>query len=317
MTLKYTKITTWQESEKELKDIRKKVFVEEQNVPEDLEWDEYDAQATHFLVRDMDGLCYGVARLIHDGKHKAKVGRFAVPQEFRGQGIAGSLLKFVIGYARSQGIIEVNLSAQCYIQSLYMQEGFEPVGEPYDEAGIPHIRMRLVLGTLKPETQNKLSEDETVCRVNSQEEYLKHLCALLRQAKHSVQILTYDLEKGTLDIPDVLDAISNLARKGRGTSIQVVLGDPRPAVTYSNQFLTLARRLTTSIDIKTLNAELSFPDQVFVLIDDHGVALRHSHDKWEGFCCYSDPGTVKRLKDEFQRLLNHSHVSQELRQFSL
>ncbi len=315
--LKYTKITTWQESQAELQAIRHKVFVEEQNVPEELEWDDYDAQAVHFLVKDMDGLCYGVARLIHDGQYKAKIGRFAVPNEFRGQGIAGSLLKFVVGYARSQGIVEINLSAQTYIQGLYQREGFEVVGEEYEEADIPHIHMRLTLGKMKEEIQYKLTQDETVYRVNSQEEYLKHLCDLLKQATHSVYILSYDLEKGTLDTPDVLDALSALARKSRATSIHIVLADSKPAVTYSNQLLALARRLTSSFDIKTLNTEIAFPDQVFVLVDDAGIALRHSHTKWEGFCCYSDAGTAKRLKEEFQRLLSHSHVSQELRQFSI
>jgi len=316
-TLKYTKITTWQESEAELKAIRHKVFIEEQNVPENMEWDELDAQAVHFLVKDKNGHCYGVARLIYDCQHKANIGRFAVPGEYRGQGIARSLLKFVIGYAHSQGIVEINLSAQTYIQKLYQREGFETVGEEYEEAGIPHIHMRLTLSTLKEEIQHKLTQDKTVYRIHSQEEYLKHLCALLRQATHSVDILSYDLEKGTLDAPDVLDALSALARKSRATTIRVILADARPAVTYSNHLLTLARRLTSSIDIKTINPERAFPDQVFVLVDDAGIALRHNHDLWEGFCCYSDPGTVKHLKDEFQRQLAHSQVSQELRQFSI
>ncbi|ABC29152.1 Histone acetyltransferase HPA2/related acetyltransferase [Hahella chejuensis KCTC 2396] len=316
-TLKYTRITTWLENESELRAIRQQVFVEEQGVPPELEWDNKDENAVHFLVKDVEDRNLAVARLVRLSPEKAKFGRLAVLPEFRRQGIARSLLKFVIGYARSEGFNHLTLSANIDATSLYANEGFQALGSPHEEAGSLHQRMELTLGTAKVEAATALGQDERVYRIHAEPDYLEHLKSLTSQAKQSALILTWDLEKNVLDNPDVLDALSRLARSGRATQIKILLGAPKTPVAQSNQLLALARRLTSNIEIKMLNPELSFPEQVYVLIDDDGVLLRHHYEKWEGFCCYQDPGTVKRLKDEFMRLLQHSQVSQELRQFSL
>jgi predicted GNAT family N-acyltransferase len=319
MTLKYTRITSWQESEKELRDIRHEVFVIGQNCPPEEEFDDLDASAVHFLVKDADNKVYASARLIrdHHSARKARIGRFAVYPQYRGQGIGRKLVKYVISFARSQGILDLELSAQTYIQELYASFGFESIGEVYDEVGIPHIRMAKVLGHSKPESTGKLGEDSQVHRFNDHAGYLGHLIALLRQAQHRVLILSKDLESKTLDHPQVLEALSGLARKSRSTFVRILIHDPKAAVAESNQLLVLSRRLTTSIEIKMLNPEIDFPEQVYVLTDEQGLVLRHSYESWEGFCCYSDSGTVKRLTEEFQRLMAFAEISQELRNFSI
>ncbi len=319
MTLKYTDITTWQESEADLRAIRHQVFVIEQSCPPEEEWDAFDQEATHFLVKDAEGNVYATARLIIDRENpkQARIGRFAVYAQYRGQGLARQLVKYVIAYARSQGFLDLTLSAQTYIRKLYTEFGFEPVGEEYEEVGIPHIKMHIQLAQGKIKTPLQLVDDDTVHRFNSRTGYMDHLIPLLDQAKHSLLILTQDLEKGTLDHPKALDAISALARKSRSTFVKILLQDPKPAVESSNRLLKLVRRLTTSIEIKMLNPEVEFPAQVFVLVDDRGIILRHHHESWEGFCCYNDPGTVKRMADDFHQLMVHGQIAQELRQFSL
>lgn len=128
--------TTWAASQAELQSIRQRVFIDEQGVPESLEWDADDATALHFLAWQ-DAQAVGCARLLPDGQ----VGRMAVLPRWRGQGAGRALLDAVVAAARAQGHIELKLSAQTHAAGFYARAGWLVRGEVYEEAGIPHIAM--------------------------------------------------------------------------------------------------------------------------------------------------------------------------------
>jgi len=120
--------------------IRKTVFVEEQAVPLELELDEYDDVATHFLLRDGDAPL-ATARLL--SKHgRAKIGRVAVLKEARGRGLGLTLMRAVLEEARRQGFTEAVLDSQTYAIPFYERLDFVAEGEEFDDAGIPHFLMR-------------------------------------------------------------------------------------------------------------------------------------------------------------------------------
>ena len=121
-------------------DIRKTVFVEEQAVPLELEMDEYDETATHFLLRDGD-TPLATARLL-DKHGLAKIGRVAVLQEARGRGLGLLLMRAVLDEARRQGFTESVLDSQTYAIPFYERLGFVAEGAEFDDAGIPHYLMR-------------------------------------------------------------------------------------------------------------------------------------------------------------------------------
>lgn len=121
--------------------IREAVFVQEQNVPLALEMDEYDATATHFLLRDDAGTPLATARLL-DKNGAAKIGRVAVLKPFRGRGLGLVLMRAVLDDARRRGFAEVVLDSQTYAIPFYERLGFAAEGEEFDDAGIPHFRMR-------------------------------------------------------------------------------------------------------------------------------------------------------------------------------
>jgi predicted GNAT family N-acyltransferase len=124
--------------------IRKAVFVEEQHVPLALEMDDYDAAATHFLLRDTDGTPLATARLLNkDGA--AKIGRVAVIQKARGSGLGLSLMQAVLDTARRQGFTEAMLDSQTYALPFYERLGFVAEGEEFDDASLPHFHMRRLL----------------------------------------------------------------------------------------------------------------------------------------------------------------------------
>ncbi len=128
--------TSWQEHKDDLKKIRRHIFIEEQNVPEELEWDEYDDISTHFLATAKDKII-AVARLKPDGQ----IGRMAVLAEYRKQGIGSKLLRFVLRVAASKNIRQVYLHAQTAAIPFYEKHGFIMQGDIFYEANIPHRGM--------------------------------------------------------------------------------------------------------------------------------------------------------------------------------
>jgi predicted GNAT family N-acyltransferase len=124
--------------------VRRAVFVGEQSVPVELEMDDLDAEATHFLILDEAGEPIGTARLLsHDDS--AKIGRVAVLRNLRGQGHGRAIMEAVLAEARRRGFREALLSSQTYAIPFYERLGFIAHGPVYDEAGIPHRKMRLGL----------------------------------------------------------------------------------------------------------------------------------------------------------------------------
>jgi predicted GNAT family N-acyltransferase len=124
--------------------IRKTVFIEEQRVPEELELDEEDAHAIHALAQ-LNTQPIGTARLVNLGGGQAQIGRMAVLEQFRGHGIGQQILKQLILYAREKGISSLVLHSQVSAIPFYEKMGFIAQGPIYDEAGIPHRNMMLIL----------------------------------------------------------------------------------------------------------------------------------------------------------------------------
>ena len=120
--------------------IRYEVFVDEQNVPEELEIDGLDDKAKHVLTF-VDGLPIGTGRILSDGH----IGRVAVLKNYRGLGIGKSIMKELVKCAQDLSLKKVWLSSQWHAHSFYLDLGFVCVGEVYKEAGIEHIKMFRVL----------------------------------------------------------------------------------------------------------------------------------------------------------------------------
>ena len=132
---------SWAEAQAALRAIRKTVFVDEQRVPEALEWDGLDDACIQVLATAAGGEAIGTGRLLPDGH----IGRMAVLEPWRGKGVGAALLRELIAAAREQGHARAELSAQTHAIGFYRRFGFEVTGGEYLEAGIPHRAMRLEL----------------------------------------------------------------------------------------------------------------------------------------------------------------------------
>ena len=141
----------WSEARDAAYAIRYAVFVEEQGISAELEIDDYDPIAEHALAY-VDNQCVATARIYLDEQDpsKAKIGRMAVLREFRGQGIGTALLGESIRAGMMQGASIFELHAQQSAVPFYAKLQFKPDGAIFNEVGIPHQRMRLVLGAPEP-----------------------------------------------------------------------------------------------------------------------------------------------------------------------
>ena len=129
-------ICDYQDNKNDICKVRFEVFVDEQNVPEELEIDGLDGEAKHVLAF-VDGVPIGTGRILSDGH----IGRVAVLKKYRGQGSGKLIMKELIKSAQGMNLEKVWLSSQWHAHSFYLDLGFVCVGEIYKEAGIDHIKM--------------------------------------------------------------------------------------------------------------------------------------------------------------------------------
>ncbi|MFP4228040.1 MAG: GNAT family N-acetyltransferase [Salinivenus sp.] len=123
--------------------IRKRVFIDEQDCPPDEEWDGHDATSRHVLGR-VDGTAVATARwrtVSHNEEIVAKLERFAVLPDARGQGYGSRLVEYVLADARRAGFETFLVHAQAHLEGWYAEHGFESTGRMFEEVGIPHVEM--------------------------------------------------------------------------------------------------------------------------------------------------------------------------------
>ncbi|GAA3043892.1 GNAT family N-acetyltransferase [Kitasatospora albolonga] len=136
-----------------VREVRHEVFVVEQGVPVELEYDEHDATSVHVLAVGEDGTALGTGRLIHGAvalgmtgrQGRVLLGRLAVRKEARGTGLGAELVRALEAAGREQGGTELELHAQVQALGFYERLGYVAEGPVYQDAGIPHRTMTRVL----------------------------------------------------------------------------------------------------------------------------------------------------------------------------
>ncbi|WP_166362974.1 GNAT family N-acetyltransferase [Pseudomonas akapageensis] len=130
------RVADWQKDNNEIRRIREAVFIAEQSVPPELEWDADDTDAVHFLAYEGD-FPIGTARLLPDGQ----IGRVSVLKDWRGLKVGDALMQAVITEAEQRNLKQQMLSAQVQATAFYERLGFKVQSEEFLEAGIPHVDM--------------------------------------------------------------------------------------------------------------------------------------------------------------------------------
>lgn len=317
---------SWQLAPASIKDIRQTVFIDEQQVPPELEWDATDEIADHYLMVLPDNTPIGVARVFSTLGEVAHIGRMAIVPALRGQGHGQHLLRYLMAEAGAESGTEpgeLRLSAQEHAVPFYQASGFHLCSDAYDDAGIPHFDMRcfapeLVLERLTDHPRPMISGEDANAWLFAQEHTLVGLMdSLVGQARQRIWLYDRLLDHDLYDRARLRELLSALARRHRLSEIRILIHDDKPLVKRRHRLVELMRRLPSHISIRLVNDALPFEDQPFLLADRDGVVYRHEFDKPEGFAKFADRGRVKLLAEAFQRMWDGGRTSMELRQLPL
>ena len=134
-------LVSWHDGEPLLRAVREAVFICEQCVPEELEWDEMDDGSRHALALSLNGDAIGCGRILPNGH----IGRMAVLSLWRSQKVGTAIMEILLDEARARGFKQVDVDAQVQALPFYHLFGFVEHGEEFMDAGMPHKKMTLVI----------------------------------------------------------------------------------------------------------------------------------------------------------------------------
>ncbi|SFR48552.1 Predicted N-acyltransferase, GNAT family [Marinobacter daqiaonensis] len=324
MTLRFRKYS-WQLAPKVIKDIRQAVFIDEQRVPPELEWDDTDEIADHFVAVTSDNTPVATARLFRTLDETGHIGRMAVLPEHRGQGIGEAMLRHLMAEAEGE-VEDLHLSAQEHAVPFYQRSGFHVCSGPYDDAGIPHFAMRclapeLVNNSFSAERPRRrpmiLGADDQSWLIDRDHQVSPLMDSLIGQARQRLWLYDRLLDHEIYDRERFRDLLSALARHHRNSEVRLLIHDDGPLVKRRHQVVELLRRLPSSITLRLVNDDYPAEGHPFLLVDREGVLVRHRFDRPDGFAGFADSGRVKLLADTFQRMWDTARPSLELRELPL
>ena len=268
----------------ELRAVRETVFVQEQQVPIEEEWDALDPLCRHVIARDPAGTPVGTGRLTPEHK----IGRMAVLAQWRGQGVGEAMLSALLAEARRLGWPVVSLNAQVTAERFYARQGFIPHGERFHEAGIEHQAMRRAL--------------QGATAVENAAGGIAATLAVVSQARRSLRLYSRELDPGLLDDAQVLDALRRFATGARGAEVQVLLQDAGAPQRTLAPLLTLAQRLPSVFAFREVREPVDKAyASAFVTNDLSGYYFRTLGHRFDGDIDLEGAGRARQLRDEFGR----------------
>jgi predicted GNAT family N-acyltransferase len=280
----------------ELRMVRETVFVQEQQVPIEEEWDALDPLCTHVIARDATGQPIGTGRLTPEHK----IGRMAVLRDWRGRGVGDAMLAALMVQAKAMGWPQVSLHAQVSAEAFYARHGFIPYGERFREAGIEHQSMHRAL--------------HGPTGVENAAGAIAALAGVTAQARRYLRIYSRELDPGLLDAAATIDALRHFATRTRGGEIHILLQDAGAPQRSLAPLLTLAQRLPSVFAFREVREPVDRAyASAFIANDMGGYYFRPLGHRFEGEADVDNPGRARQLRDDFDRVWERSRPCSEFR----
>ena len=303
------KVVSWAErSDREaLRNIRQRVFIQEQGVPSDQEWDDLDAKAIHFMA--MDGKRpVGCARLLEDGYF----GRMAVLAEHRGQHWGSRLLRAVGDYYQRElrgRILKASVQAQAY--NFYLTNGFTPEVEFFWDAGIPHLSMNKVLGRDSSPASHifEAGVDGEIYHLEN-EAAIEGLFQIGCQNEPRNLVLAINqLQHPMWSSHASLDSIKRYIRSSPRRKVQILLNAEYPGIN-DHPLIQLSHKMSSRIQVK-VHSGLKNNGALF---EPYGyLTATGAHVK----TCFNDRSMTARYKEQFEELWRSALPTREARRIHL
>lgn len=302
------RLADWKQDEDALRRVRTAVFVEEQSVPDEEEWDGLDPECMHAVAEAPSEGVVATGRLHPSGK----IGRMAVLPPWRGHGVGGAILRCLLRAASEQGLESVYLHAQVPVLGFYARFGFVAEGDEFDEANIPHRLMRMQLPGGLVRTPDSSAQAGTRRVLSGKADFTEAVADVAAVATRSLAIYTPDLEHGIYDSPRFLATIKRLVLSRSHARIRVLISDPGRVQHSVNRFLHVGRRLSTFIEFRRLPESVAQRDDAFLVADDSALVYRAKTDRWEGIGDKSEPRMARRYLEQFDQLWQLSENAYEI-----
>ena len=284
----------------ELRAVRETVFVHEQQVPLEEEWDALDPLCRHVIARDESGLPIGTGRLTPEHR----IGRMAVLAEWRGQGVGDALLAALMAEARKQGWPVVSLNAQVSAEAFYARQGFIPEGERFMEAGIEHQSMRRAL-TGSTAVENLAGA-------------IAATTAVVTQARRQLRIYSRELDPGLLDNATVLGALRRFSTRNSGGEARILLQDAAAPQHTLAPLLSLAQRLPSVFALREVREPVDKAyASAFIANDVGGYYFRTLGHRFDGETDLDSAGRARQLREEFGRFWERARLCTEFRSLGI
>lgn len=301
----------------DLRTVREQVFVGEQNIPSEIEFDEIDPHCQHAIARDALHRPIGTGRLTPEHK----IGRMAVLPEWRNRGVGKALLQALIDKAASLGWTEVDTFAQVSVTGFYEKFGFIRMGDVFTEAGIPHQAMHLKLHTPLTSAHPALSLRRlTVKAVEliTLDDAIKATAEVIAQASRLLCIYTRDLETDIYGRKEIVDAFKQFALRHRDGATQIIVQNPIAARTQPHPLVALAQRLPSSFSFRTPvePEDIQYPS-AFIVNDRDGYLFQPFGNRYQGHWSPVLPKQKKQLFEAFDSMWQRSLPCTEFRALSI
>ncbi|MGR8931327.1 MAG: GNAT family N-acetyltransferase [Gammaproteobacteria bacterium] len=297
----------------DLRYVRTGVFVVEQQIPPDIEFDELDSECHHFIGRDDQRRPIATGRLAPDGK----IGRMAVIKEWRGQGVGEAMLLALIEKARKLGFSTLVANAQVSALGFYQKFGFVAEGGEFSEAGIPHQLVRLWLKPME-EAQYRavkpLQNSVPAVRVENLAFSLVVTRKIIEDARRELYIYSRDLEFGLYGQLEIVAALKQFALGNRNSLVQIIVQEPLNLRGRVHPLLELAQRLTSHFSLRMpVEAEDLQKQSAFFINDCGGYLFSSLGERYEGHWSPYLPARHRQLQEEFERIWQRSSPCTEFR----
>lgn len=301
----------------ELHELRQAVFIVEQQIPADIEFDELDPYCHHYIVRDSQCHAIATARLTADGK----IGRMAVLPQWRQQGVGRSLLHALLDKARGLGLSQVSAHAQVTALGFYEKQGFVRQGEIFMEAGIPHQLIQCLLQVHeKPERINPQPRQASIeaTKLENLEATTAAVVQLISQGRRQLCLYSRDLDHALYGQAVVVEGFKQFVLGNRQSRVQILLQDPLALQSRTHPLLGLVQRLPSYFLIRTPleNADLQYPS-AFLINDVDGYLFRLLDHRYEGHWSPNLPIQNRSLCEEFERVWQRARPCAEFRALEL
>lgn len=302
----------------ELHFVRTAVFVDEQHIPPEIEFDALDRDCHHVLARDLQCQPIGTGRLTADGR----IGRMAVLKPWRRQGVGTSILHSLLDKALSLGFSQISLCAQLDAIAFYQRFGFVACGEVLMQAGIAHQSMQLTLQP-KPPQAARPGPKARVASVDAMhlqdiDSILQASLQLVEQSRRRLSILSRALDVALFGQAPMVEGIKQFVLGHRDACVQIIIQEPFSLRNQYHPLLELAQKLPSYFQLRSpLESEDIQHQSAFMLNDHDGYLFRLQGDRYAGHWSPSLPARSRPLREEFEAIWQRCRPCSEFRALGL